>query len=179
MSRQPRRDQWETDLVTDLTAKHIHLIQVEAPDHPQIPTVRELFLEYATELGIDLCFQGFEEELATLPGKYAPPAGALLLVVSEQTTIGCAALRPLSPEICELKRIYVRPNHRGAGLGKRLTQELLARAKKLGYRFARLDTLKSLHPAVALYESLGFTPIPPYNSATPDLDIAYYELTLR
>ncbi len=120
--------------------------------------VRTLFREYAEELGVDLCFQGFEEELASLPGKYAPPNGALLLVGE----LGCVALRPFSEGVCEMKRLFVRPQGRGAGVGKQLALAILARATELGYKSMVLDTLDSLTAAIKLYENLGFKVCAPY-----------------
>ena len=150
---------------------------VHHSDHGLIPTVRELFEEYSNELGIDLCFQGFSEELASLPGKYAPPKGGLVVVLDTETPIACGALRELEPDLAELKRIYVRPDHRGRGLGLAITLALMDRARTLGYQRVRLDTLRRLAPAVRLYSSLGFTEIEPYNF-NPEPDIVYMERQL-
>ncbi|MDR3688485.1 MAG: GNAT family N-acetyltransferase [Fimbriimonas sp.] len=149
-------------------------VVVDAPDHPQIESVRTLFREYETELNIDLCFQGFEAEIQGLPGKYAPPSGVLLLMLDDLQPVACGAMRPLEPGICELKRIYVRASHRGSGLGKSITCDLMARAGAQGYEVIRLDTLRRLVPALSLYESLGFSEIQPYN-INPELDVAYFE----
>lgn len=136
-----------------------------------IETARVLMREYAAFLGTDLSFQGFEEELANLPGKYAPPSGALFLASvptgAEPAAIGvepagCVAVRKLEDGICEMKRLFVRPEYRGYGLGRALAERSLEAARELGYRTMRLDTLERLEGAVALYEALGFKRIAPY-----------------
>lgn len=123
-----------------------------------------LFREYAAGLPITLDFQGFEAELAGLPGKYAPPAGELLLAVSpEGGALGCVALRALDePGVCEMKRLYVRDAARRLGLGAALVEAVIAAAEQRGYREMRLDTLASMTPALTLYARFGFAPVPPY-----------------
>ncbi len=127
-----------------------------------LPVVRALFREYQQAIGIDLCFQDFENELATLPGKYAPPAGRLLLAWQGAEAVGCVALRPIEGGACEMKRLYVRPTVRGRQLGRQLAERICAEARDAGYRRICLDTLPSMTAAVALYTSLGFAPVAPY-----------------
>jgi GNAT superfamily N-acetyltransferase len=140
---------------------------------------RQLFREYQQELGIDLCFQSFDRELEVLPQMYARPRGALFLATrsTDGVAAGCAALRPLEPVTCEMKRLYVRDSARGHGLGRHLVDAVLAEARKLGYQRMRLDTLASMTAARALYESLGFHEIPPYNEH-PVEGTSFMELSL-
>ena len=135
------------------------IIEIGPAELPQdLPLVRELFREYAEGLGIDLGFQNFETELSTLPGKYAAPAGRLLLAWDGNEAVGCVALRPLQDGACEMKRLYVRPQLRGKQLGKQLAGRICREAHAAGYSRICLDTLSSLSPAVTLYTSMGFTP---------------------
>jgi GNAT superfamily N-acetyltransferase len=127
-----------------------------------IARVKELFVEYAASIGVDLEYQGFGAELAGLPGKYAPPAGELLIARVNGEAGGCVALRALDRATLEMKRLYVRPATRGMGLGKRLVEAAITSARQLGFVELRLDTLATMASAQALYRSLGFAEIPPY-----------------
>jgi ribosomal protein S18 acetylase RimI-like enzyme len=135
---------------------------VAATGAHDIAATRALFREYQQALGVDLCFQGFEEELATLPGKYAPPDGRLFLAKRGEAAAGCIALRRLDADSGEVKRLYVRPAYRGQGLGPMLAHALLEAARAIGYRRLVLDTLADMKPARALYGALGFREIAPY-----------------
>ena len=124
--------------------------------------IRRLFEEYAASIGVDLCFQGFAEELAGLPGRYAPPGGGLWLAVERGEAAGCVALRSLGDGTAEMKRLYVRPEHRGRGVGRRLVEHALSAAAALGHRRIVLDTLPSMGAAIEMYRALGFAPVEPY-----------------
>ena len=143
----------------------------------EIEQVRGLFRDYAAWLGYDLCFQGFEQELAGLPGRYAPPDGKLFLATDGGQPVGCIALRRLDGGICEMKRLYVRPPARGARLGRRLAETVIREARAIGYARMRLDTLPSMKDAFALYQTLGFREIAPYY-ATPIVGTRFMELSL-
>ena len=125
--------------------------------------IRRLFRSYADWLGVDLCFQGFEREVAELPGCYAPPSGRLLIARVGGDVVGCVGLRPLEPGICEMKRLWVEPGFGGRGIGRALAESIVAAAREIGYERMRLDTLPERMPAAQhLYRSLGFREIPPY-----------------
>ena len=137
--------------------------------------VRRLFEEYADSLGFDLGFQQFERELAALPGEYAAPGGRLLVARADGEAVGCVGVRPLDAETCELKRLYVRPDRRGAGTGRALTEGAIRVAAELGYSRMRLDTVPAMEAARSLYRSLGFREIAAYRH-NPVAGTAYMEL---
>jgi len=156
----------------------------DATTADDVVQARALFVEYAQWLGVDLCFQGFDEELATLPGAYAPPRGRLLLADAAGEAFGCIALRPLDAVdpgadagIGEVKRLYVRPSARNAGWGRRLAERLVADARAIGYAELKLDTLDWMHGARALYAALGFRTCAPYYE-NPLPGVVYMTLAL-
>ena len=136
------------------------IIDVHSPE--QLAQAKELFREYAASLDVSLCFQDFEQELAELPGAYAPPDGRLLLAVNDGEPAGCVALRRIGNSVCEMKRLYVRPQFRGSKIGHHLAGAVIEEARRIGYQGMRLDTLPSMTKAIALYRSLGFKEIEPY-----------------
>ena len=154
----------------------IRIFQAETAE--EIETSRRLFREYEAWLDLDLCFQGFEEELRTLPGRYAVPDGRLFLAAVDGEPAGCIALRRLEDSVCEMKRLYLRPRFRGLGLGRVLIERLMDEARGCGYSKMRLDTLPSkMAKAVNLYEAYGFVEIPPYYD-NPHKDVLFMELAL-
>ena len=177
-----------------MSQKHTVTI-VEARSPEDVAIARTLFQEYADSLDFSLCFQGFEDELATLPGRYALPSGRLLLAFDAMTganvaleraatAVGCVAMREIPPlpgdlgRVCEMKRLYVRPSARGRGLGRLLVSRLLAEARDAGYAIMRLDTSQHWIEAQTLYASFGFIPGPKYNDDDHE-DTRFYELSLR
>lgn len=136
------------------------ILQARVPD--DLAEVRELFQDYADSLGFDLEFQGFRDELAALPGEYAPPDGALLVASDAGRAVGCVAMRRIDARTSEMKRLYVRQAARGRGLGRALAAAAIGEARRRGYRFMRLDTAPSMTEAIALYRSLGFAAIAAY-----------------
>lgn len=153
----------------------LRLLRVETEE--QLEHVRRLFTEYAAFLGFDLSFQGFDREMAGLPGEYAPPDGRLLLARYGRQVAGCVALRRIDGETCEMKRLYVRPEFRGKGIGKTLALAIIEEARRIGYRRMRLDTVPALKEAIALYRALGFVEIEPYRY-NPIEGAQFMELTM-
>lgn len=151
------------------------LDQAETPD--EIAEVRRLLREYEASLGVSLCFQGFERELAELPGEYAPPRGRLWMALDADQAVGCVALRRVDDETCEMKRLYLRPGFRGKGAGRVLAVAIIGEARKIGYKKMRLDTLAEMREARTLYESLGFKRIEPYYH-NPMQGVIFMELAL-
>lgn len=153
-------------------------VRILTADTPElVREVRHLLEDYLAESAHASCFISFTGELAELPGKYTPPAGALLLAECAGQYAGCVALRPLESGICEMKRLYVRPAFRQRHVGWMLTSAIIAEGRRIGYRAMRLDTLETMHAALALYKKLGFRPIPPYGqNLLPE--IVYMELVL-
>jgi len=151
---------------------------IEAKTDAEIDAARRIFREYESWLGLDLCFQGFEEELAGLPGKYSSPDGRLFLAYSEEDLAGCAALRKIDPGVCEMKRLFVRDQFRRFGIGRLLIDRLLTAARDIGYRAMRLDTYPAkMGKAVGLYRQYGFIEIPAYYH-NPYEGVLFMELQL-
>ena len=150
----------------------------QARSAADVALCRELFTEYQRAIGVSLCFQGFERELDSLPGDYAPPRGRLLLARSAGAPLGCVALRPLGAREAEMKRLYVRSAARGTGLGRRLAQAAIDAARELGYATLRLDTLPGMQAAQALYANLGFRDTEPYND-NPLAEVRFMALALE
>ena len=156
--------------------KDLQITRATTPE--QLSAIKTLFLEYAAFLNADLSFQNFRQELAQLPGYYAPPGGDLLLAQYDSSPAGCVAVRQLTPGICEMKRLFVRPQYRKDGIGKTLASEIVAIARRLGYRKMRLDSLTTLADAVRLYRKMGFYEIGAY-CHNPLPGAVYMELDLE
>lgn len=176
MQRQEARNGVSGTAAECSPARNCEFEQAESLE--QLSQIRELFLEYAKSLGFSLCFQGFDQELAGLPGDYAPPEGRLFLLTCNGQAVGCVALHKIETGIAEMKRLYVRPEFRGKNLGRILTEKIIAEARQIGYKKLRLDTVEPImKTAVALYGKLGFHEIPPYRK-NPIEGALYMELEL-
>jgi GNAT superfamily N-acetyltransferase len=158
------------------TAPSIQIVPARFPEDAD--AVRSILVEYAQSLGFELCFQGFQAELDSLPGRYSPPSGRLLIANTPSGLAGVVALRDLGSGSCEMKRLYIRPAHRGRGLGRRLCESLIAEAHRIGYRAMKLDTVPQMHDAQRLYDRLGFRDTPPY-CENPVPGARFMELTLN
>lgn len=150
---------------------------IEVSEKKEMLEVKQIFIEYRKDLGLDLDFQDFQEELKGLPGEYSPPEGAILLAKDNDKTVGCVALRKIDDKICEMKRLYVTPEYRGQGLGRKLALSIIEKAREKGYKKMKLDTLTTLNEANDLYRSLGFEECEPYRY-NPLEDALYMELEL-
>jgi putative acetyltransferase len=150
---------------------------IQANERDELLSVRALFEEYATSLNFDLCFQGFNEELANLPGNYAPPDGRLFLAFYSAEAAGCVALQKFAEGICEMKRLYVKPQFRGLGIGRTLAETIISEARKIGYKRMCLDTVPSMRAAQLLYQSMGFKDVEPYRY-NPICGTRFMELVL-
>lgn len=144
----------------------------------ELEIVRELFVEYSHELGIDLCFQNFEQELQLIHQVYSPPTGCIILLYHENTPAGCVALKPIAEGVCEMKRLYVKPQFRSHSYGKKLVKELIRFAFEAGFQTMKLDTLTTLTSAIQLYRSLGFVETSAY-VYNPLSNVLYFELNLK
>ncbi len=159
----------------NLESSFVQIIQAQSDE--QVDTVRLLFLEYAQSLNFDLCFQSFDEELAGLPGDYAFPDGRLLIAMYSDKIAGCAALRKVADSVCEMKRLWVRPEFRGKKIGRKLAQEIIGEARQMGYEIMKLDTVDTMKEAITMYQSMGFTETSAYRY-NPIEGAKYMELKL-
>lgn len=155
--------------------KPFSILQASSPGH--YARARKIIEDYQRWLGIDLCFQNFQDELASLPAMYGPPKGAILLAEMDGEDAGCVALRDMGAGVAEMKRLYVAPDYRGLGIGRSLTEEFISVAQRLGYSAIRLDTIPRLGVAYTIYQKFGFRKIARYNN-NPDPDTIYLELAL-
>lgn len=155
--------------------RDIRIVRADTP--VLVEEARKLFVEYAWSLDFDLCFQNFDDELRNLPGAYAPTSGCLFIALIDGRVGGCVALRQLEPNICEMKRLYVRETHRGLKIGRMLAEAIIEEARRIGYGRMRLDAINTMRAAVSLYDSLGFEEIPPYRHNPVD-GVVFLELVL-
>jgi putative acetyltransferase len=163
-------------LIANTRDSGLQAVQVESAE--QVSQIRELFVEYAQSLNFSLCFQSFDQELADLPGDYAPPDGRLILAMVDGQAAGCVALHKIDEQACEMKRLYVRPKFRGKGLGKALAEHIINEAREIGYKKLRLDTVEPvMRTAVGMYRQLGFREIAAYRE-NPIEGALYMELEL-
>jgi len=151
-------------------------IQADTTKH--FTDVRSIFSEYQNYIGIDLCFQDFQTELDKLPGKYSSPQGCIILVYDKEICIGCVALRPITNSICEMKRLFVKPEYQGKKIGKELTRRIIKKAVEIGYSKMRLDTLATMKTAIRIYTQAGFKEIAPYYD-NPMKNVKYFEYKLK
>ncbi len=151
---------------------------IQAISSEEIEAIKSLFIEYAESLNFSLCFQDFDKEIESLPGKYSPPEGSLILAKIENEFAGCIALKKIEDGICEMKRLYVKPSHRGKQIGKILVEKIISDAKEIGYKSMRLDTVEGkMDSAIALYKEFGFKKIEKYYT-NPEPHTLYMELLL-
>ncbi|WP_028980815.1 GNAT family N-acetyltransferase [Sporocytophaga myxococcoides] len=143
----------------------------------ELEMIKELFKEYEQYLNTDLCFQSFKEELQSLPGCYSSPDGGLWLAFDNNKPVGCVALKKQDSKYSEMKRLYVKPEYHGNGIGKKLIEATIQKSRELGYEFVRLDVLPKSEIAIAIYKSLGFSPIPPYYQTNQE--VYFFELKLK
>ncbi len=153
----------------------LNIIEVKSKE--QLDEIQKLFREYEAWLGFDLQFQDFEKEVTSLPGKYAPPRGTILMALFNENIAGCIALKPLNESICEMKRFFVRQQFQGKGIGKKLAELIVEKAREIGYTKMRLDTHNSFQAAIGIYKKLGFKETSPYYH-NPMPDVSYWELVL-
>ena len=176
MLQQPSGKKQKSMRTDDRQGQVLRIVTAETSQ--QIETIRELFLEYAKSLNFDLCFQGFDKELESLPGKYAAPDGRLLLAFYEKKIAGCVALWKVSDQVCEMKRLWVRPEFRGQKIGRELAEFVIEQARLIGYSKMKLDTIDSMTAAIKLYVSLGFKSTSAYRY-NPVEGAEYMELDLK
>ena len=162
--------------MVEKTRSELVIVGSDATD--QVESAKQLFLEYANSLNFSLCFQNFDKELTGLPGEYSPPSGRLVLAFEDGKLAGCVALRKIDNDICEMKRLYMRPEFRARGIGRRLATKIIEEAPEIGYLTMRLDTAPSMKEAISLYRSLGFKEIEQYRS-NPIAGALFMELRLQ